>query len=45
MIHKTYNYQLSLFTSLTQTKMKDYISQSSGGEEIGQDKETEEKKM
>ncbi len=49
MIHKTYNYQLSLFTSLTQTKMKDYQSKfrgfwSLGGEEIGQDKETEKKK-
>jgi len=31
MIHKTYyNYQLSLFTSLTQTKMKDYQSKFRG---------------
>jgi len=48
MIHKTYNYQLSLYcTSLTQTKMKDYQSKFRGfrrGGGEGQDKETEKKK-
>jgi len=47
MIHKIYNYQLSLFNFFTDTDENEKtISQSSalGREEIGQDKDTERKR-